>query len=1178
MSTTKESAAQPAAKQESPVSAEPILRPFENLGRRLGNASMRALLQAKLTVSNPNDVYEQEADRVADQVMRTPTPALVQRRCAKCEDEMHRAADAPAGIQTVDDATEQSVRGLPGRGAPLPNSVRSFMESRFDADFSDVRIHTDAHAHGLARAVEAQAFTVGRDVVFGAGHYAPDTEHGKRLLAHELTHVVQQTGAGARPTLARQVDLLVHERKPTVDDWLRRTRDFRQLEILDLQEGIDLLSQHQSFQNRSTADDFAIEQTLASLRAELNRREKEAGRKGSHRHKSRKSTTPPPAKHPRVLTEKGCVYAGPEEQRSEYNLIMKWLARGDLPAKDRKVLARERQFLEPFLLADRQRLAAERHATKVQTALAPAAGDDAVALLSMARTIEGIGKDPKVPDIRYIHYRGERYAIGAAQAQSLRTKLSTELKRVVNRIESNAGVECERYDLQVKVNRENRFAAFWSGLVGGAKDPGGEISATYVAVMAVYRQAHASLAAGQLVQAASRVPKLEQLTQELRAMSRGFQDDYLKGADRLKTGLEFTRDAAFAVAGSIGAVVAAPFIAGVVGGLGVTSTAGAAGLTILGTSGMVGGSMAIVRGSTAALGTALTGANLHDVARAAGGEALRGLREGVISGAGGAATRALAPLLGVGANAGMQFVRRAAGEAIVNGTTTMIDVLWQGGSIKDAALAGARSAVLSVPGSAVGGLNSRAAKFLLAPMTSGATAYAGAILAGESVEVALARAGTAIATSLSMSAATHGGARDAALQQRGRRVGARVKQFFKGDSKGEDQNTRQPPRALPGSGPSQQLLLPRNPPVESPEWLFNRLENAVEPGLPQSSRVPHPSHPADGEFRAGMTRADHAYDAYNEALRVSGGREVGIWYHEGTGEYRVHIGIETRVHGPDSPGPWVALVHYHPNPAGALTFRLPAPADFNGLYGPHARNRNQLVREFVEYDMPGVGRGRTEYGIDPAHPREPFYVRIHRPDGTVDAPLRFADRDAYQAYWSQRSVFVEKGTQQHAEMLHDARVALEGNDDDWGGPSRSMAGIGGGTKETAAKKPPYGYHDDRGEPAAMERLRQRAEQRRLPAADAELADPHEIGIENLPADAGPDLAPEASVHRDPGTGEARPVPPDTQPPAEMVFPEPGQRPPAPVDTGDRVEMPALNDAGLPYDWDHIPTDPGLDPP
>jgi hypothetical protein len=773
MTTTKESTSQPAAKQESPVSAAPLLRPFDNLGRRLGNASMRALLQAKLTVSNPDDIYEQEADRVADQVMRMPVSSLVQRRCTKCEDEVHRAADATAGVPTVDDATEQSIQGLSGRGAPLSNSVRSFMESRFDADFSHVRIHTDSHAQGLARAVDAQAFTVGRNVVFGAGRYDPDTERGKRLLAHELTHVVQQTGAGARQTIARQANLLLPERKPTVDDWLRRTRDFRQLEILDLQEGIDLLSQHQSFQNRSTADDLAIEQTLASLRAELNRRSKAADHKGPS-NKSRKSATPPPTKHPRVLSEKGAVYSGPEEQRAEYNLIMKWLARDDLPAKDRKVLAKERQFLEQQLLTDRQQLAAERHAAKVQAALAPGAGDEASKLLSMARTIEGIGKDPHIPDIRYIYYRGERYTIGSAQAKSLHETLTKELKHVVNRIESNAGMERERYDVQVKINREHRFAAFWSGVIGGAKDPGGEVSATYVAVMAVYRQAHADLAAGRLVQAASRVSRLEQLTNELRAMSRGFQEDHIKGAERAVTTLEFTRDAAFAVAGSIAAVVAAPLVAGYATGLGLSGV-GAGVFTTLGTSGMVGGGMALVRGTSAAVGTAAAGGSLRNVAGAFGSEAWRGFREGAISGAGGGAMRAIAPLLGVGASAGVQFARRAAGEAIVNGTTTMLDVLWQGGSIKAAAAAGVRSALLSIPGSAVGSLNSRAAKFLLAPMTASATAYAGAILAGESVEVAIARAGTAMATSLSIAAAKHGGAADAALVNKGKAAGERTK-------------------------------------------------------------------------------------------------------------------------------------------------------------------------------------------------------------------------------------------------------------------------------------------------------------------------------------------------------------------------------------------------------------------
>src|SRR5262245_36942462 len=173
-----------------------------SLSSRLGNHHMQQLLssrhiQAKLTVSDPHDAYEREADSVADQVMRMPA-SQIQRKCSQCEDEqLHRSEDSPAPTPAVDAATEGAIGSLSGRGAALPESVRSFMEPRFKADFSAVRVHTDAHAHQLARAVNAQAFTVGPHVVFGAGRYAPDTDSGKRLLAHELTHVVQQRTRGA---------------------------------------------------------------------------------------------------------------------------------------------------------------------------------------------------------------------------------------------------------------------------------------------------------------------------------------------------------------------------------------------------------------------------------------------------------------------------------------------------------------------------------------------------------------------------------------------------------------------------------------------------------------------------------------------------------------------------------------------------------------------------------------------------------------------------------------------------------------------------------------------------------------------------------------------------------------------------------------------------------------------
>ena len=103
-----------------------------------------------------------------------------------------------AGNATVSAALEEQEPSLvkdvvgSGSGAPLDRHTRGFMESRLGADFSDVRVHTDARASESAQSVQAHAYTVGSDVVFQSGKYAPESDSGKRMLAHELTHVVQQ--------------------------------------------------------------------------------------------------------------------------------------------------------------------------------------------------------------------------------------------------------------------------------------------------------------------------------------------------------------------------------------------------------------------------------------------------------------------------------------------------------------------------------------------------------------------------------------------------------------------------------------------------------------------------------------------------------------------------------------------------------------------------------------------------------------------------------------------------------------------------------------------------------------------------------------------------------------------------------------------------------------------------
>ncbi len=171
-------------------------------------------LQAKLTVGAPDDAYEREADRLAAEVLRMPEsevaierrtlPERVHRACPGCEDEALRrlpveaeeevlqGAQLPAQGLRITTELEMRIRALKGCGRPLPESVRAFFEPRLGRDFSPVRVHTGPRAGELARAVRARAFTVGRQVVFGDNEYAPATSAGRRLLAHELTHTVQQ--------------------------------------------------------------------------------------------------------------------------------------------------------------------------------------------------------------------------------------------------------------------------------------------------------------------------------------------------------------------------------------------------------------------------------------------------------------------------------------------------------------------------------------------------------------------------------------------------------------------------------------------------------------------------------------------------------------------------------------------------------------------------------------------------------------------------------------------------------------------------------------------------------------------------------------------------------------------------------------------------------------------------
>jgi len=170
-------------------------------------------VQLKLSVGAPNDPLEHEADAMADKVMRMPENALVQRKassdCCDYDDEhVHLkplSAQVTPFIQaksenggTVSNAVTDGISATQGGGSAMADRTKSFMESRFGNDFSNVRIHTGDYAVQMSKDLNAQAFTTGNDVYFNSGKYAPENPEGKHLLAHELTHVVQQSGSVER--------------------------------------------------------------------------------------------------------------------------------------------------------------------------------------------------------------------------------------------------------------------------------------------------------------------------------------------------------------------------------------------------------------------------------------------------------------------------------------------------------------------------------------------------------------------------------------------------------------------------------------------------------------------------------------------------------------------------------------------------------------------------------------------------------------------------------------------------------------------------------------------------------------------------------------------------------------------------------------------------------------------
>lgn len=244
-------------KSEGPVSPDtvPNTSKFtQDIHQAPINPKNRPGLQTKLTVNTAGDIYEQEADRVADQVMcmneprghseppenkvknkiNTRIPKLKPNAPVQRQEEPEQEGEdeeillqtkaTPGHTPPVFPRVASNIQGIKGGGRPIPADERAFFESRMGKDFSRVRIHTGSKAVEAARTIQARAFTYGNSIVFNKGQYSPYSQEGKRLLAHELTHVVQQQKSAdviqRKPSLIeRDIDEITTQVRRAIDRW-----------------------------------------------------------------------------------------------------------------------------------------------------------------------------------------------------------------------------------------------------------------------------------------------------------------------------------------------------------------------------------------------------------------------------------------------------------------------------------------------------------------------------------------------------------------------------------------------------------------------------------------------------------------------------------------------------------------------------------------------------------------------------------------------------------------------------------------------------------------------------------------------------------------------------------------------------------------------------------------------
>jgi Domain of unknown function (DUF4157) len=634
-------------------------------------------------------------------------------------------ACAPVAAETVAPSSEQALAG----------NIREGFEAQLDHDLSDVRIHSGGVIGRVMDLLNARAMTIGNDIAFADGEFAPHTMRGRHLLAHELIHVVQQVpgrvapgdGSGApheREAAHLSVPLAegraVEVRQVTgfgpafaLDDYIGRTpgpAEIERLELSQIEDDITEITEYLDRQiegNETTAALEAARDRLIAQRQRLignvradpePRRRRRRGRRREQA-EAEPEPTPDPAQMPRILRERTSIATeDSEEARREIDRIVAWLQRPDVDAADRQILRDELAVLAPQREQAQREEATARNAQRIQR-LFQTSGDETEALRQRIRTVEAIYTDPGEPGVAFILHQGERHRISTERAQELTDTVGRELTRAAQRAARNANAAMSAYSDQSRINADQWIVSGIAGLLGGVDDPFLAMLSSKKRVDVRVGQVRGLLGRGDYSGAVTPMVEAAEAARNMERAVYIWRTGLIDGAGLAAGGLTFVRDASFAIATAIAAVVAAPVVAGVIGGTGVVASLG----TIIGTGAVVGGGAGVVGGGSEYIGQRAAGASHEEASKAAMEQARRRAIEGGTAAIGGSTTRALGQVARVGTTANRQLLRRGVaefgGDLLANTTGQVL----QGESLGDALQTGGRQAGLGVIGTFAGG-------------------------------------------------------------------------------------------------------------------------------------------------------------------------------------------------------------------------------------------------------------------------------------------------------------------------------------------------------------------------------------------------------------------------------------------------------------------------------------------